>query len=96
VGGCRRAEWQTMRPAGPGPLTGKTLVITGTLSGWSRDAAHRTPAGARGQGHRFGVQEDRLPDRRGERRLASSPRLQSLGGDDPVSEERLGELGVEL
>jgi DNA ligase (NAD+) len=25
------------RPAGPGPLTGKTLVITGTLSGWSRD-----------------------------------------------------------
>ncbi|HQR80786.1 MAG TPA: NAD-dependent DNA ligase LigA, partial [Actinomycetota bacterium] len=33
--GVRMAE---ERAAGPGPLTGRTIVITGTLTGWSREA----------------------------------------------------------
>ena len=49
-------------PAAPvdGPLVGKTLVLTGTLPNLTReDATERVEAAGR-EGHRLGVEEDRL------------------------------------
>ena len=50
-------------PAGPQPLAGKTYVITGELSGMSREEA-RPGSGARRQGDQLGQQEDDGVDRR--------------------------------
>lgn len=38
--GVKTAEVNRPEPQGPKPLAGKTLVVTGTLSTWSRDEAH--------------------------------------------------------
>ncbi len=43
----------------PGPLSGKTFVLTGTLPTMSREAGHRSDPGARRKGDRLGEQEDR-------------------------------------
>ena len=44
---------------GPRPLEGLTVVITGTLEGWSRDGATEAVQALRRQGHRLGLEEDR-------------------------------------
>ena len=64
-------------PAGPrrpgegsaGPLAGKTLVVTGTLEGFSRQEAEEAIRAAGGKAGGLGVEEDRLSRRRRERRL---------------------------
>ena len=50
-------------------LAGVSVVITGTLAGFSRDEAGRGGPAGRRQGDLLGVQEDRLRGRRRERRL---------------------------
>ena len=82
------------RPAGPGPLTGKTLVITGTLSGWSRDqlTARLQELGAKVTGS-VSKKTDYLIA--GENAGSKLVKAESLGVTI-LSEERLGELGVEL
>ena len=59
--GARPASgWPRTRvDAGSAAARRVTVVITGTLEGFSRDAADRGRAGARRQGHRLGVEEDR-------------------------------------
>jgi len=82
------------RSAGPGPLTGKTLVITGTLSGWSRDqlTARLQELGAKVTGS-VSKKTDYLIA--GENAGSKLVKAESLGVTI-LSEERLGELGVEL
>ena len=53
---------------GPGPLTGKTLVVTGTLAGL-RPAGAEEAIRAAGGKPRLGQPQDRLPGGRRERRL---------------------------
>jgi DNA ligase (NAD+) len=80
--------------AGPGPLTGKTIVITGTLSGWSRDALTERlqELGAKVTGS-VSKKTDYLIA--GENAGSKFAKAQSLGV--PIlSEERIGELGVQL
>ncbi len=80
--------------AGPGPLTGKTIVITGTLSGWSRDALTERlqELGAKVTGS-VSKKTDYLIA--GENAGSKFAKAESLGV--PIlSEERIGELGVEL
>ena len=78
----------------PGPLTGKTLVITGTLTGWSRDdLTERLQAlGAKVTGS-VSKKTDYLIA--GENAGSKFAKAQSLGV--PIlSEDRLADLGVEL
>ena len=64
-GGRPASGWPTRATdAGPGPLTGVTVVVTGSLRDYSRDSADRRDPGARRQGDRLGVEEDRLRRRR--------------------------------
>ena len=44
---------------GPRPLEGLTVVVTGTLAGYSRDQAAEAIAEPGRQGQRLGLQEDR-------------------------------------
>lgn len=48
----------------PRTLEGLTIVVTGSLTGFSRDDAKGSDPGARRQGRGFGVEEDRLRCRR--------------------------------
>ena len=59
------------RPPAPdaGPLAGKTVVVTGTLEGFDRQAAEAAIRAAGGQARRLGEPQDRLPGGRRERRL---------------------------
>ena len=89
--GVRMADEQA---AEPGPLTGRTIVITGTLSGWSRDAlTERLQAlGAKVTGS-VSKKTDYLIA--GENAGSKYAKAESLGV--PIlTEERLGELGVQL
>jgi DNA ligase (NAD+) len=80
--------------AGPGPLTGKTIVITGTLSGWSRDALTER---LQGLGAKVTGSVSKKTDYliAGENAGSKFAKAQTLGVVI-LSEERLGELGVEL
>ena len=66
-------ERPAVRPAGEavaaGPLDGKTLVVTGTLEGFSRQEAEEAIRAAGGKPAGLGLEEDGLPRRRRERRL---------------------------
>ena len=65
-------ERPAVRPPGEasaGPLAGKTLVVTGTLEGFSRPEAEEAIRAAGGKPGGIGVEEDRLPGRGRERRL---------------------------
>ena len=53
--------------AGAGPLAGKTVVVTGTLSSFDRQAAENAIRAAGGKAGGLGQQEDRLPRRRRQR-----------------------------
>lgn len=89
--GVRMADEQA---AEPGPLTGRTIVITGTLSGWSRDAlTERLQAlGAKVTGS-VSKKTDYLIA--GENAGSKYAKAESLGV--PIlTEGRLGELGVQL
>ena len=80
--------------AGPGPLTGKTIVITGTLSGWSRDGLKERlqELGAKVPGS-VSKKTDYLIA--GENAGSKYAKAESLGV--PIlTEDRIGELGVEL
>jgi DNA ligase (NAD+) len=82
------------RAAGPGPLTGTTVVITGTLSGWSRDALTERlqELGAKVTGS---VSKKTTYLIAGENAGSKYAKAESLGV--PIlREEQLGELGVEL
>ena len=77
-----------------GPLTGKTIVITGTLSGWSRDALTERlqELGAKVTGS-VSKKTDYLIA--GENAGSKYAKAESLGV--PIlTEERLGELGVQV
>ena len=52
----------------PGPLAGKTFVLTGTLASMTREEATAAHRAARRQGVRVGQQEDELRRRRRRRR----------------------------
>ena len=68
--------------APPGPLTGVTVVVTGSLRDYSRDQATAAIQEPRRQGHRLGVEEDRL--RRGRCRSRQQVRQGGAGqGADP-------------
>ena len=51
------------RRAEGGPLEGKTFVLTGTLPELSRERGDEADPRGRRQGHRLGLEEDRLPGR---------------------------------
>ena len=55
--------------ATPGPLAGRTVVVTGTLEGFSRQEAEAAIRAAGGKPGGLGVEEDGLSRRRRERRL---------------------------
>ena len=57
--GCRWRRRARRRRA-EGPLVGKTFVLTGTLPNLTREEATAADRGGRRQGHRLGVEEDRL------------------------------------
>ena len=65
--GRRRASTAAART--PRLLAGVTVVITGSLAEFSRDEAAEAVRAAGGQGHRLGVEEDRLRGGGGEPRL---------------------------
>ena len=80
--------------AGPGPLTGTTIVITGTLSQWSRDGLTERlqELGAKVTGS-VSKKTDYLIA--GENAGSKYAKAESLGV--PIlTEERLAELGVDL
>ena len=65
-------ERPVVRPAGEGstgPLEGKTLVVTGTLEGFTPARGGGSDPRRRRQAGRLGLEEDRLPRRRRERGL---------------------------
>ena len=64
-------------PPGEGPLAGKTFVLTGTPARPDARAGDRADHRRRRPGHLVGVEEDRLPRRRGE------PRIQAREGGAP-------------
>ena len=68
------------------PLAGLTVVVTGTLAAFSRDAAGEAIA-ARRQGERLGVEEDRL--RRGGRQPGFQVRQGTLAGRADPGRRRL-------
>ena len=78
----------------PGPLTGKTFVITGTLAGWSRDnlTERLQELGAKVTGS-VSKKTDYLIA--GENAGSKYAKAESLGVPI-VTEDRLGELGVQL
>lgn len=82
------------RAAEPGPLTGKTLVITGTLSGWSRDALTERlqQLGAKVTGSVSKKTDFLIAGENAGSKFAKAEKL----GVPILSEDRLGELGVEL
>ena len=82
------------RPAGPGPLTGKTLVITGTLSGWSRDqlTARLQELGAKVTGSVSKKTDFLIAGDNAGSKYAKAEKL----GVPILTEDRLGELGVEV
>ncbi len=88
--GVRMAE---QRSDTPGPLTGKTIVITGTLSGWSRDALTERlqQLGAKVTGS-VSKKTDYLVA--GENAGSKYAKAESLGVAI-LSEDRLSELGVD-
>ena len=63
----RRRHSPATRAAGP--LAGKTVVVTGTLEGFSREEAEEAIRAAGGKAGGLRQQEDGLPRRRRERRL---------------------------
>lgn len=78
----------------PGPLTGTTIVITGTLTGWSRDGLTQRlqELGAKVTGS-VSKKTDYLIA--GENAGSKFAKAESMGV--PIlTEERIGELGVEL
>ena len=80
--------------AGPGPLTGKTIVITGTLQSWSRD---RLTERLQELGAKVTGSVSRKTDYliAGENAGSKFAKAESLGV--PIlTEERLPELGVDL
>lgn len=79
---------------GPGPLTGKTIVITGTLNGYSRDRlTERLQAlGAKVTGSVSKKTDYLIAGENAGSKLAKAEQLAVT----VLSEERLGELGVEL
>jgi DNA ligase (NAD+) len=82
------------RAVSPGPLTGRTVVITGTLQGWSRDrlTERLQELGAKVTGS-VSKKTDYLIA--GENAGSKYAKAESLGV--PIlSEDRLGELGVDL
>jgi DNA ligase (NAD+) len=89
--GVRMADETT---SGPGPLTGTTIVITGTLSGWSRDALTQRlqELGAKVTGS---VSKKTDYVIAGENAGSKYAKAESLGVTI-LSEARLSELGVEL
>ena len=68
-------ELPAPRPAGAGataangPLAGKTVVVSGTIEGYSREEAEQAVRDAGGKAGRLGLEEDGLPRRRSGRRL---------------------------
>jgi len=82
------------RAAGPGPLAGTTIVITGTLQGWSREQlTERLQAlGAKVTGS-VSKKTDYLIA--GENAGSKYAKAESLGVAI-LTEDRLGELGVDL
>ena len=62
-----------------GPLDGKTFVLTGTLPEPHPRGGDRADQARRRQGHRLGLEEDRLRGRRRQPRARSSPRPRSSG-----------------
>ena len=89
--GVRMADERT---AGPGPLTGKTIVITGTLTGWSRDAlTERLQAlGAKVTGSVSGKTDYLIAGENAGSKYAKAEKL----GVPILTEERISELGVDL
>jgi DNA ligase (NAD+) len=80
--------------AGPGPLTGKTIVITGSLSGWSRDGLKERlqELGAKVAGS-VSKKTDYLIA--GENAGSKYAKAEALGV--PIlTEDRIGELGVDI
>ena len=69
--GSSRSVRSSDRPGegSAGPLDGKTLVVTGTLEGFTRQEAEEAIRAAGGKVGGLGLEEDRLPRRRRERRL---------------------------
>lgn len=82
------------RAAEPGPLTGKTLVITGTLSGWSRDGLTERlqELGAKVTGSVSKKTDYLIAGENAGSKFAKAEKL----GVAILTEDRLGELGVEL
>ena len=78
----------------PGPLTGKTIVITGTLSGWSRDdlTEKLQALGAKVTGSVSGKTDYLIAGENAGSKYAKAEKL----GVPILTEERIGELGVEL
>ena len=68
---------ESERRAEGGALEGKTFVLTGTLPNMSRDQAEHADQARRRQGHRLGLEEDRL------RRRGRQPRLEAREGRGP-------------
>jgi DNA ligase (NAD+) len=89
--GVRMADDQS---AGPGPLTGSTIVITGTLSGWSRDALTERlqSLGAKVTGSVSKKTDYVIAGENAGSKYAKAEKL----GVPILTEDRLGELGVDL
>lgn len=89
--GVRMADESAGRP---GPLTGKTLVITGTLTGWSRDdlTERLQQLGARVTGSVSKKTDYLIAGDNAGSKYAKAEKL----GVPILTEDRLGELGIEV
>ena len=77
--GLRFELSEAERRAEGGPLEGKTFVLTGTLPTLSRERGDEADPRRGRQGHRLGLEEDRLPGRRRQPGLEAG---QGRGGRD--------------